>query len=116
MTLRTILFLISLLIHAPLHAEISASLDRNRTYLDSAVQLTIISDQEQAEQALDTRALEQDFTIAGRSSSTQISMRNGKVMNESRIILSLLPKREGSLEIPPLAVGNEHTPPAAAAG
>ena len=100
-----------LIAQLPAYASIRAVLDRNQTTLDNPVRLTIVTDQQQAAENIDTTALEQDFKIIGRSSSSNISMRNGTVRAEVQIFLDLLPRREGELVIPALEIANEQSAP-----
>lgn len=96
---------------APAYSSVTATLDKNQTSLGNPVQLTIVSDQKQAIEDLDTTALEQDFNIVGRSSSSDISMSNGVVSIKEHVFFILMAKRIGQLTIPALNFGNQQTAP-----
>ncbi len=96
-------------IQYPAQASLTATLNKQQTSLDQSVQLTIVSDRKLDAQELDLSALQRDFDIIGRSSSSEISTRNGVAFNKSVFLLILMAKREGELSIPILRLGNDQT-------
>jgi hypothetical protein len=57
----------------------------------------------------DLDQLEQSFEIIGRSSQQSISIINGKMSAKRSLTLTLLPRQTGTLQIPPIRIGNEST-------
>ncbi len=100
-----------MLVSSVAQAKVSTSLERTRIALGESVQLTISTDQKQGASGVDTTPLETDFDVLGRSSSSQVSMMNGQVKSETRIMLDLRPKRDGVLTIPALKLGKEQSLP-----
>jgi len=111
MKIHSLFILCCVLIQLPAYARLTATLDKPETSLNQPVQLTIISDQKQATRSIDISALEQDFNVVGRSSSTELSSHNGVTASKSVLILILLAKREGELTIPPLSAGTDQSEP-----
>ncbi|MES9971310.1 MAG: BatD family protein [Candidatus Thiodiazotropha sp.] len=97
-----------LLISSPIHAKVSAFLSSNTTGVDQPVRLTLQMEGEQ-EMTPDLGQLEQLFEIIGRSTQQSISIINGKMSAKRSLTLTLLPKQTGSIEIPPIRIGNEST-------
>lgn len=61
--------------------------------------------------SLDPSPLEGDFSVRNQSTQSQISIVNGQVRSWVEHRLDLTPKRTGVLQIPPLTVGGERSPP-----
>ncbi len=90
-------------------AALTAHLDRNQVTEGETVRLTI----EAAGQISimpDTRALNQDFEVAGTMSGNRVNIVNGKMDARTTWTLSLIPLRSGQLTIPPLSINGESTP------
>lgn len=107
--MRTLILLFIGLISTPLHATVSAYLDKNPLLAGETVTLTIRS--ESGKDDPDLSALEQDFQILGRSSSSQIRMVNGTTTRTHDWLIQLRPKRLGTLQIPAIRVGQAQTDP-----
>ena len=107
--MRTLILLFIGLISTPLHATLSAYLDKNPLLAGETVTLTIRS--ESGKDDPDLSALEQDFQILGRSSSSQIRMVNGTTTRTHDWLIQLRPKRLGTLQIPAIRVGQAQTDP-----
>ncbi|MCU7904946.1 MAG: BatD family protein [Candidatus Thiodiazotropha sp. (ex Epidulcina cf. delphinae)] len=103
-----LLILCLLLISAPLHAKVAAILSSNSTSLEQPVRLTLQMEGEQ-EISPDLSGLDKDFEILGRSSQQSISVINGRMSAKRSLSLTLLPKRAGALDIPPIKIGNAST-------
>ncbi|MEJ2032287.1 MAG: BatD family protein [Deltaproteobacteria bacterium] len=90
--------------------RVEAWLDRNQVSLGETVQLTI-----QAEGRLsgdlDTSPLERDFHVLGTSSGSSINIVNGSMRSSKTWQISLAPKRQGTLTVPSLKIGGQHTKP-----
>ena len=102
-----LLLLFPALLHA---ATIEASLDRNPVRLDESFTLTLSADADPDEEP-DFSPLEQDFEIQGQNQSHKYSIANGRAETRISWVLTLMAKREGTLEIPAIAFGADRTNP-----
>lgn len=94
---------------ATVQAAPRAWLDRNDMQLGETVTLNVEVDGSAAA-APDFSALAADFTLLGTQSSTQMSLVNGQASSKTLWAVGLEPRRPGTLEIAPLAVGGGTTP------
>ncbi len=90
-------------------AALTAHLDRYRVTEGETVRLTIEA-AGQISAMPDTRALNQDFEVAGTMSGSRVNIVNGKMDSRTTWTLSLIPLRSGQLTIPPLNINGEYTP------
>ncbi|RLJ20241.1 protein BatD [bacterium endosymbiont of Escarpia laminata] len=90
--------------------EVTTRLSRSAISADETVSLTIQIKGENKAQP-DLSVLDAQFEILGRSQQQSISVINGNVSRSRGLKLTLLPKTTGSLEIPPIPVGNEASAP-----
>ncbi|MBA2657436.1 MAG: BatD family protein [Tatlockia sp.] len=90
-------------------ATLSLHLDRTKVELGQPFTLTLKIEGAQINAMPDFMPLDQDFMIEGTQSSVNYSVINGRVKSVSEWTLLLSAKREGSLSIPALQVGNEKT-------
>ena len=88
-------------------AAARASLGSDRIKLGETTTLTIESDD--GSTAPDFSPLEKDFEVGGQSSSTQLSIVNGRRTSSIQYSVELQPKSAGVLTVPPLRVGNAAT-------
>lgn len=100
-----------LMLPAPVRAEVSASVDRNRVAMSETLELRIRVDTTLAAPEPELGVLSRDFELLGTSRNTRISLVNGQGEAYTEWIVSLAPKREGPLEIPAIPVGAEKTEP-----
>ena len=102
-----LLLLSSAIICMPvLAATITAAVDRNPVKLDESFQLVLtIEGGVDGEPALDV--LKKDFDILGRSQSSNFQLINGHMSRQTQFIITLMPKTEGRLNIPPISVGSD---------
>jgi len=100
-----------LMLPAPVRAEVSASVDRNRVAMSETLELRIRVDTTLAAPEPELDVLSRDFEVLGTSRNTRISLVNGQGEAYTEWIVSLAPKREGPLEIPAIPVGAEKTEP-----
>jgi len=113
---RTVLFLLialstlALVIPAA-QAKLTAQVDRDQLSPDETLTLTLSRDSGSAFSSVDLQPLEKDFTVVGRSQSSNTQFINGSVSSSFSLLLSLAPKRNGVLTIPPLSVGGESSEP-----
>lgn len=82
---------------------VSASLSASRIAFEEPVTLQVIARGTDGD--LDTRALEAEFDIVGRSQSQQVRIVNGVNDSSRRWALQIMPRRTGSLTVPPVSVG-----------
>ncbi|MES9855109.1 MAG: BatD family protein [Sedimenticola sp.] len=107
--LITSLFLMLMLLLGNAHAAVNASLDRQLIREGETVQLTLEVAGQGGSQP-DTSPLERDFELLGTSSSSHLSIVNGRADSRTTWTLTLSPKRTGELTIPPLTMGAHTTP------
>lgn len=88
-------------------ATARAWLDRESLQLGETVTLNVETSESVSEP--DLSVLEADFDLLGRSSSSSISIVNGRTTSTLLWAVGLRPKREGKLTIPALLVGNAKT-------
>lgn len=109
------LFLLCLLASAFAHAANSpaprASVDRTIVTEGDSLTLTIRIDDTGSYDEPDFSALQKDFEIYGTSQSTQHAIDNGRIESHTEWQTTLIPKRSGQLQIPPLAVAGAQTQP-----
>ncbi len=91
-------------------AAVTASLDRDRVSLGDTLRLTITATEDEELNDADLRALLNDFEILQRSTSSNTSIVNGRILHARQVIIDLTPTREGRLQIPPLRLGQSTTP------
>ncbi|SER07136.1 Oxygen tolerance [Nitrosomonas sp. Nm51] len=106
----SVMFLFCLLLTpAQVVAALTAQLDRERITEGETVRLTIEADG-QTSAMPDTRALEQDFEIAGTMSGSRVHIINGELDTRTTWTISLIPRRSGNLTVPPLRINDAYTP------
>jgi len=88
----------------------TASLDRSITTWGESVLLRIHVDGS-ADHDPDLNALKKDFQILSQSQSSNYSLMNGSLSRSTEWSVNLMPKRQGSLNIPAISLGNMHTKP-----
>tara|TARA_R110002049_G_scaffold154534_16_gene319081 strand:- start:860 stop:2587 length:1728 start_codon:yes stop_codon:yes gene_type:complete len=91
-------------------AAVTASVDRNRVALGDTLRLTITATDDEDVDEGNLGALQQDFDIIQRSTSSNTSIINGSVSHTRKLIVDLAPRREGTLRIPPMTFGQSTTP------
>lgn len=93
-------------------AEVKARLDRQAIGIDETVRLFIEADgARNTISDIDTSALEKDFSILSRSSSSNFQIVNGSAKASKIWTLELEAKQVGNLTIPPFSVGGEKSNP-----
>ena len=75
------------------------------------VRLTLRVDGAGSTEALDLKALEDDFEVLGTNTSSQFQSINGRVQSWVEYQVNLRPKRAGTLEIPSIAIGGRKSAP-----
>lgn len=100
--LRRALVTASLLaVQAAATAAVTAALDRDQLAPGESVQLTLQHDGRTSTQP-DLGPLATDFDVVGRSSGSSVQIINGSMSTQQTVQLTLVPRRSGTLTIPPL--------------
>ena len=84
--------------------EFIASVDRTQVHLNESFSLNFTLKDTSPKEAPDISALKNHFLIHSQQHSTNTTIVNGKVSSSITWKLSLTPKTEGVVEIPPIAV------------
>ena len=112
MTRFTALLLPLLLCTATAHAaELTASVDRSRLNSGETVELTLETSDVTQFGKPDLTALEALFEVRGTRQVNQLNTLNGDNRATTRWIITLLPKENGSVVIPPLQLGDAQSQP-----
>jgi hypothetical protein len=104
-----VLLLLALSANTALSA-VTAAVDRNRVTLGDTLRLTITASDDEDISDSELRALQSDFDIIQRSSSSNTSIINGRVSQSEQVTVELAPRREGNLQIPSMRFGQSTTP------
>lgn len=112
MTRFTVLLLPLLICTATAHAaELTASVDRSRLNSGETVELTLETSDVTQFGKPDLTPLEPLFEVRGTRQVNQLNTLNGDNRATTRWIITLLPKENGSVLIPPLQVGDVQSQP-----
>ncbi|MBP5951364.1 BatD family protein [Pseudomonas sp. P42] len=112
MTRFTVLLLPLLICTATAHAaELTASVDRSRLNSGETVELTLETNDVTQFGKPDLTPLEPLFEVRGTRQVNQLNTLNGDNRATTRWIITLLPKENGSVLIPPLQVGDVQSQP-----
>lgn len=90
-------------------AGVSASVDRTQLSVGESLTLTITKPSSDTQ--VNLQALNQDFEVFGTSTSSSTTIYNGKMSSNYQTVTTLMPKHAGTVTIPALTVGSEHTQP-----
>lgn len=103
-------FLAALLLWSgALSAEVSARFDRSTVPDGDTVNLIIETDGLQGGQP-DLSALDAEFDVLGTSTGSRIQIVNGRQSAMRTWKVQLAPRRAGTIEVPPMPVGDQRTP------
>ncbi|WP_417561293.1 BatD family protein [Marinomonas sp.] len=109
-SLMTTLLFITL--SSSLHASsVTASLNKNVATENEVVQLTLRADFSDTGNGPDLSPLERDFDILGKSQNSQFSFNLGTSTALNFWVVTLMPKSVGTVEIPPIKIGNYESQP-----
>lgn len=99
---KALLLSVLLLLSMPLQAvtQLSAQVDKNPALRGESVTLTVRANAKVAADAINFRALEQDFTVMLPSVSTSSQIINGQASQSTSWTVVLLPKAAGNFTIP----------------
>lgn len=89
---------------------VTAGVDRNRIALGDTLRLTITATDDEDIDAGQLQALQKDFDILQRSTSSNTSIINGRVSQSRKLVVDLAPRREGTFQIPRMQFGQSTTP------
>ncbi len=92
----------------PCLAGVTAHLDRSKSYAGDPVTLTIESDGQQTGEP-DLSPLNKDFKVLGTSTSSQVSIINGRHSSKTSWSVQLEPRHLGKITIPAVTVGSDKT-------
>lgn len=109
----TLIALLCTLFSGTAAAALNASLDRAQIAMGDTVRLTLAADNGEDINSVDLSALTADFDILQTSSSSNVSITNGRRTQLKKIQVDLSPKREGPGVIPSLRVGRKSSAPIA---
>ncbi|MEQ8515321.1 MAG: BatD family protein, partial [Chromatocurvus sp.] len=90
-------------------ATLTAEVDRTQVRLGDSLQLTLSSNGVTDPASADLSPLERDFQILQQSSRSSTQIVNGTTTREKSLVVELVPRRTGSLEIPALFAAGERT-------
>ncbi|MFK0312655.1 BatD family protein [Pseudomonas sp. NPDC090233] len=88
---------------------LQASVDRTRLEAGETLELTLESQDVTQFGKPDLRALEGDFEVRGTRQLNSLHTLDGETRASTRWIITLLPRRSGSLSIPALQLGQSHS-------
>ncbi|HUB91629.1 MAG TPA: BatD family protein [Dyella sp.] len=111
MKYRWLLWLCLLLPWTAMAAQVQATLDRNDVHLGETVTLNLRITDAVTASTPDLSALDRDFEVLGTSTSSSLSIINGKQSAQLIIGVALRPKHQGDLQIPSLTVAGSQTQP-----
>lgn len=89
-------------------AAVTASLDRNQIAPGETVRLLLQHDGS-ADSQPDISPLRRDFDVLGTSSGSSVQIINGHTSSQTQMSLTLAPKHDGKIVIPPLQWDNQRT-------
>jgi hypothetical protein len=107
------LICLTLLCLAAFRAEASftASVDRARLNQGESVELTLESDDPTLFGKPDLKPLDEQFVVLGTRQVNRLTTLNGKSQATTRWIITLQPRNEGKVEIPPIHLGGNASEP-----
>lgn len=105
---RFIALSLLLVLANPVLADISAYLNQNTFYEGDPITL-YLENTMRTKASPDLSALENDFSVLGTSSNSQINIFNGKQTFKQTWSVELLAKHKGIAKIPAISIGNETT-------
>jgi hypothetical protein len=96
-------FLLVLLVAAAQDVRVDATVSAERIGVEDVLELTVSVSGGETEGEPEIPQIP-GFRVAGRSTSSQIQIVNGRMSSTRAFIYQLLPQKEGSFEIPPISV------------
>ena len=105
---RTVLLAAALLCASAALAAVTARVDRADIELNESFTLEVVSDSN-IDQQPDVSVLDQDFYVGQGSQLSNTTIVNGQIRRSKTWTYVLMPKRNGQIVIPPIALGNEQS-------
>ncbi len=105
---QTALLVMALLCVSEVLAAVTARIDRADIELNESFTLEIVSDST-IDQQPDVSVLNQDFYVGQGSQLSNTTIVNGQIRRSKTWTYVLMPKRNGQIVIPPIALGNEQS-------
>ncbi len=90
-------------------AQVTVALDRDRIVEGETVTMVVQTTDPQQSLEADLGVLQQDFIVLDRRTETQMSIVDGRQSAVMRLLLTMEPRRSGTLTIPPLRFGSTVT-------
>ena len=90
-------------------AQITVRTDRDPVPLDESFQI-VFSVEGETGGSPDFSVLEKDFQVLGTSRSLRTTFVNGKMQRSNEYLVSAMPRRAGTLTIPPVKFGKDSSP------
>ncbi len=92
---------------------VRAYVDRNPISIDETVRLIVEEQGQSSGDSPNLSVLERDFDVLGNSQSSQTRIINGRTSTSRQWVITLAPKHDGKVMIPPIAVGGQSSAPLA---
>ncbi|PJI49685.1 MAG: protein BatD [Pseudomonas sp.] len=92
-------------------ASLTASVDRAQLTAGESVELTLESDDPTLFGKPDLKPLDEQFVVLGTRQVNRLTTLNGKAQATTRWIITLQPRNEGKVEIPPILLGGNASEP-----
>ena len=108
MPLLLIRVLFMLIVPCQSMAAVDVRVDRDPVAIDESFQITF-SSSEAIDGAPDFGPLEKDFEILAQNQSNNIQVVNGRVTRSQIWVIEVMPKRTGTLTLPPIRFGAQST-------
>ena len=106
-----IVLLIGLDVSNVLGQTVQAYVDRNPITVDETVRLVVELKGPSSGETPDLSVLNKDFDVLGNSQSSQTSIINGRTSNSIQWVITLAPRKTGSVSIPAIRVGAQSSVP-----
>lgn len=103
------MLIVLLCISTAVQAKLTLQLESTKVQMGQPFRLVLTVDNGQNVGVPDLTPLRQDFSIVGTERSMNYSLVNGQARSLSQWVILLMPKRTGTLTIPPLKVGQEQS-------
>ena len=97
------------LLSAATFGAVTATIDRDQVALGDTLRLTLTATDGEELSEADLQLLHQDFEIIQSATSSNTSIINGSMSHTRQLIIDLIPRREGNIEIPSLQFGQAST-------
>ncbi|MGQ3891599.1 BatD family protein [Legionella sp. CNM-4043-24] len=107
--MKQLITAILLFMASAVQAELTLELNESSVSVGQSFRLVLVEENGNTTANPDLGPLKKDFTIVGTERSTNYSIINNETHTSRQWTIVLIPKRVGTLPIPPLTVGQEQT-------